>query len=337
MAITTRIRIFRVPLTFCVLVVTVLACRRVRAADPPLPALVETAVQSTLDGAQQKVLYWAPESASEKQTPLLVFLHSWSGDYKQDNSKWQREAVSRGWVYLHPDFRGPNQSLKACGSKFARRDILDAMKFARSEFRIDESRVYLAGTSGGGHMAMLMAGHHPDRFSAVSAWVGISDLAEWHRFHLKDGKPQRYARMIEQSLGGPPGESNERDADYRDRSPVFHLQNVGDLAVDLNAGLLDGKTGSVPIMHSLRAFNVIAKAHRSPVISEQEISQLWESKKLARPLESDRQSDPELPRAIHLRRRSRDCRITIFDGGHEGLPAPACSWLARQKRRVSFR
>lgn len=303
---------------------------------PKLPALIEATVNSTLDGEKQSVLYWAPKAASQgkTKTPLLVFLHSWSGNYKQDNSKWQKEAVDRGWVFLLPDFRGPNNSPKACGSKFARQDILDAMNFAESTFQIDPSRVYLAGTSGGGHMAMLMAGHHPKRFSAVSAWVGISDLAEWYRFHVKDGKPGRYAQMILNSLGGPPGENTKRDADYRDRSPLFHLHNVGDLPIDIYAGVLDGHTGSVPIVHSLNAFNVIAKAHKTPLISDQEMSQLWNSKKLSSPLASDRKQESELARGILLRRESRSARVTIFDGGHEGLPAPACRWLSVQRRDV---
>lgn len=329
--------------SICVLTVQCLAlllcCSPAVAADPEqaskLALLVETTVKSSIDGEEQAVLFWAPKVATLEKTPLLVFLHSWSGDYKQDNSKWQKEAVERGWIFLHPNFRGPNNSPKACGSKFARQDILDAMDFAESQFQVDAERVYLAGTSGGGHMAMLMAGHHSKRFSAVSAWVGISDLAEWYRFHTKDGKPANYAQMILKSLGGPPGDGAKRDADYRDRSPLFHLQNVGDLPIDIYAGVQDGHTGSVPIAHSLKAFNVIAAAHKTELISDEEMLQLWESKKLITPLASDRKPDSDLARGILLRRMSRSARVTIFDGGHEGLPAPACHWLNVQRRSVA--
>ena len=299
-----------------------------------LPALTETAVTSSLDGEKQAVLYWAPETARTQQTPLFVFLHSWSGDYRQKNDKWQRQAVERGWVFLHPDFRGPNNSPEACGSRFARQDILDAMAFAESEFQIDSERVYLAGTSGGGHMAMLMAGHYPHRFSAVSAWVGISDLAEWYRFHTRHGRPGRYAQMILKSLGGRPGENPQRDADYRDRSPVFHLQNTGDLPLDLYAGVQDGHTGSVPIRHTLTAYNVIAEAHGTRPVSDKEIDQLSEPGRLSSPLASDQVMDPTLKRGIFLRRQSQSARVTIFDGGHEGLPVPAAVWLEKQRRRA---
>jgi len=300
----------------------------------PLPELTETQVVSSLDGDKQPVVYWAPENARTESHPMLVFLHSWSGNYQQKNDKWQREAVARKWLYLHPDFRGPNNSPKACGSRFARQDILDAMDWATRTFQIDPDRVYLAGTSGGGHMAMLMAGHHPEHFSAVSAWVGISDLAKWYAFHRRDGKPGRYAEMVLKSLGGPPGESDKRDADYRDRSPWFHLHKIGQLPIELCAGVRDGHTGSVPIMHTLRAFNVIAKAADTAQVSDAEINQLWKDGKLSRPLPLDVQTDETYGREIVLRRTSRRARVTIFDGGHEGFPLPACDWLSQHTRRV---
>ena len=131
-----------------------------------LPALSELRLRSSIDGTSQPVRYWAPLAAKNRPTVLFVFLHSWSSDYKQDNSKWQREAVKRDWIFLHPNFRGANVSRQACGSKFARQDILDSIDWALRAFKVDRSRIYLCGVSGGGHMSMLMAGHHPDRFSA---------------------------------------------------------------------------------------------------------------------------------------------------------------------------
>ncbi|NQV27093.1 MAG: prolyl oligopeptidase family serine peptidase [Rhodopirellula sp.] len=302
--------------------------------DGSLPELTEATVKSSLDSESQPVRFWAPDQAREEPTPLLVFLHSWSGDYRQDNSKWQAQAVKRGWIYLHPNFRGVNQTPKACGSKWARQDILDAVDFAMAKFNVDPKRIYLAGTSGGGHMAMLMAGHHPDRFSAVSAWVGISDLAAWYTFHLKDGQPQRYARMILASLGGAPGSNRSIDADYKDRSPIHHLHRAVDLPLQICAGINDGHTGSVPITHSLDAFNVIARAHKDEVISDAIISSLSQR----HPVKSSKPSDADelsaFGRSIVFQKTSEPCSVVIFEGGHEGLPDPACDWLSVQTRSV---
>ncbi|MCE2796791.1 MAG: prolyl oligopeptidase family serine peptidase [Planctomyces sp.] len=223
-------------------------------SEASLPATLQHDIPSSLDGKSQPVLAWAPDTAKVQKTPLFVFLHSWSSDYTQDNSKWLKACAERGWIWLHPNFRGINQSPQACGSRLARQDILDAIEHACELWQVDRERIYLAGVSGGGHMSLLMAGHHPERFSAISAWVGPTDLAQWHRFHTQDGKPGKYAKMIEKSLLGAPGTSPEIDAEYRDRSPVYHLHQATTLPVSIWAGVEDGHTGSVPV--SLRFFCV---------------------------------------------------------------------------------
>lgn len=308
-------------------------------AQPPeevsaasIPPLDEIRIRSSADGTMQPSLYQAPDSANGEPTPMLVFLHSWSGDLRQNNLAWQTEAFRRGWIYLHPNFRGINKTPQACGSKLARQDILDAIDEMRSRYNVDTKRIYLAGTSGGGHMAMLMAAHHPDRFSAVSSWVGISDLASWYQFHVRDGEPQKYARMILASLEGPPGKSPQINLQYRDRSPIFHLRRAVDVPIDIYAGVNDGHTGSVPIRHSLDAFNVIATENGDEPITENEIGQLTNNRRLDSPRPSDQATDARLGLEIYLRRISRHARVTIFDGGHEAHPVPACQWLAEQSR-----
>ena len=136
-------------------------------------------------------------------------------------------------------------------------------------------------------MTMLMAAYHPQRFTAASAWVGISDLREWHAFHARTQVKGKYAVMLEACTGGPPGHSDRVDEEYLSRSPIHHLQKAAELPLDLNAGITDGKTGSVPIMQTLNAFNVLAQARRTPPISPAEIDQLWTNGKLTTPLASD--------------------------------------------------
>lgn len=298
-------------------------------------SLTQIDVKSKLDGSLQPSMLWAPESAKTKPTPLFVFLHSWSGNYKQNNSKWLTEAQKRGWIYLHPNFRGVNRQPEACGSKLARQDILDAIDYVIEHYDVDQSRIYLAGSSGGGHMTMLMVGHHPDRFSAASAWVGISNLADWYQFHVKDGEPQNYARMILLSLKDKPGTSPEIDAEYQDRSPIFWIDNATEVPLDLNAGVTDGQSGSVPFAHTLNAFNKLAEKNKTTPVTEAEIKQLWDDGKLQAPLKSDQIEDETYGREIHLRRESGNARVTIFEGGHEGLPNPACEWLSKQTRDTS--
>lgn len=303
-----------------------------------LPELEQIEVMSTLDGTMQPSLLGVPDEARRQPTPLLIYLHSWSSDFKQDNSRWQAQAVRRGWIYLHPNFRGINKHPQACGSNLARQDIIDALDWVQSNYNVDKERIYLAGTSGGGHMTLLMGSYFPHRFSAISAWVPISDLSEWYRFHTQDGKRDHYAQMTVDCLGGPPeNEGNGpvstdvQDA-YRERSPVFHLAQAGRLPIDIAAGVHDGHTGSVPVTHTLHAFNRIAAALGEPVVTDEEMRELREERQLRKPLHSDRAADQEFGREILLRRTAWESRVTIFDGGHEGLPGPSCVWLSRQRR-----
>ena len=141
--------------------------------------------------------------------------------------------------------------------------------------------------------------------------------------------------MIEKSLGGAPGTSARIDAEYRDRSSVFHLARVGDLPVSIWAGVEDGHTGSVPIRHSLTAFNAIAAAHGDPLISETEMIELSTLKQLTSPRTSDLERDQTLGKSSMLRRSSGESMITIFDGGHESHPDVAFEWLSTKRHAAT--
>ena len=262
--------------------------------------------------------------------PLVVSLHSWSGNLEQRGEDLEAAADKRGWIYLFPNFRGRNDHPEACGSTLAQQDILDATEFAVQQYRVDRSRIYLTGASGGGHMTMLMAGRHPEPWAAASAWVGISDLAAWHQKHAKGG----YGEMMRKSCGGAPQDSPKIDREYRLRSPLTHLHRIGRLPIDIAAGIHDGHTGSVPIRHSLLAFNEIAKAAKQTTISEREMQELSTPKgRLTKPLDTDKVVDASFGREIHLRRHCGASRVTIFEGGHEGIAEATISWLAQHRKK----
>jgi pimeloyl-ACP methyl ester carboxylesterase len=292
---------------------------------------VRVEIPSSLDGTlQPSYVMWSATSAeSPERRPLLVTLHSWSADLEQRNLPLERLALERDWLVLAPNFRGVNNHPEACGSPLAQQDILDAVAWMQKNYPVDPARIYLTGSSGGGHMTLLMAGRYPQRWSAVSAWVPITDLAAWHERHADGG----YGEMLRNCCGGPPGDSAEVDRQYRERSPQTHLARVGDLPVDIAAGIHDGHEGSVPIDHSLLAFNIIATSRKGETISPAEISQLLEPQgRLTNPRPSDQVEDETFGRAIYLRRQVGNARVTIFEGGHEGIARAAVEWLAPQVR-----
>ncbi len=291
--------------------------------------LTQTTLKSTFDATQQPIRYHA---ASDKKAPALIFLHSWSADLNMNPGGWLPEAHQRGWSFVMPNFRGPNSNPLACASPAAIQDVLDATDFALHTLHADPSRIYIAGGSGGGHMTMVMAAAHPHRFTAASEYCGISDLTAWYNHHAKDGIVKNYAKMIALSVGGAPGSSPETDAQLRARSPLFHIQNAAahNLPIDFVHGILDGQTGSVPFRHSVDAFNAIARAYNAPQVTEAEIQQLWDNRKLTNPSKEDTTPDPDFEnREIHLRRHAGPSRLTLFLGGHEGLPHAGCQWLAK--------
>jgi dienelactone hydrolase len=291
-------------------------------------------VTSSKDGTPQKAVFYVPEGAAVSRAgepvPLLVALHTWSGGYEQGMG-YLPYAKQRKWVMVAPDFRGVNKRPEACASDLAVQDVLDAVQYAQQHARVDATRIYLTGNSGGGHMSLVMAARAPQLWAGVSAWVPISDLAAWHGECT--AAKRHYAQMLEQVCGGAPG-SPQTDAQYRSRSSLFVLAAAKGLPLDINAGIHDGHTGSVPISQSLRAFNVVAEANgfNDRQIAETDIAFMTQEQKVPATLAAGPEKDPERKMAVLLRRVAGPARITIFEGGHDAEISAALDWLARQRK-----
>ncbi len=283
---------------------------------------------SKADNSYQPAMFYQPDYDSPR--PLLVCLHTWSGDYTQDSQVPQaRWCIEKGWIFIHPNFRGPNNRPEATGSDLMIQDILSAVDFAKGIANVDTSRIYLLGNSGGGHASLLMAAKHPGIWTAVSAWVPISDIKAWY-YESRD-LGNRYADMILNSTGGEPGTSKQVDEEYKNRSSLFFLQNAKGLPLDINAGIHDGHTGSVPVSHTLNAFNVLAADNDK--IAKEDIDYIVETQELPDHLKNKCKADIWYgDKTVLLRRQSGNARVTLFEGGHEGLPYPAMKWLEQQKK-----
>ncbi len=290
----------------------------------------EIQVTSSKDGTSQPAFFLKAEAKEAR--PLLVGLHTWSGDYKQttNGTVYARWALQNGWHFIYPNFRGPNHTPAALGSDLAVSDVVDAVNYAKTQATVDTQRIYLIGVSGGGHMALLLAGRHPEIWAGVSAWCGISDIAAWHSEHLKAGQPDKYARDIEAAVGGSPQESEARLNEARKRSPLTWLKAAGAVPLDINHGIHDGRTGSVPFRHSLYAYNEVVPA--TARLEESAIRRYYDEQKLpvgwAMPAgDALYSSHPVL-----FRNQQGNARVTLFEGGHEILYTPALNWLAQQRQ-----
>lgn len=304
-----------------------LCCAAIEEGPPWPEPVQEITYVSSADKSSQPALFYAPQGA--EPVPLLVALHTWSGDYKQRNAPYGQWCIEKNWAMIHPHFRGPSTTPEATGSDKAVKDIISAVDYAKANANIDPSRIYLAGGSGGGYHALLLAGRAPQIWAGVSAWVPITDLKAWY-YQCKDAG-RKYAQNIVDSCGGVPGESLAVDFEYKSRSPLTYLQNAVNVPLDINAGITDGHTGSVPISHSLRAFNFIAA--EKDRISEKDIEYFVEQAKVP-PHLCQEISDASYGKKQPLFRRSSGAtRVTIFDGGHEIVYEAALMWLAKQQRK----
>ena len=316
------------------LCVSFLASAALGAALPPEWAAMLVKVRSTLDGTEQPCYFWVPERAKAEAVPLVVGLHTWSGDYKYVSHYGPVFGYAKklGWAFVGPDFRGANDKPVACGSDYAVQDIVDAVNYAKAKAKIDSSRIYIVGGSGGGHMTLLMLGRHPELFAAGAAFCPISDLARWHADSMEKhpGRNKTYAKMLEKSCGGVPA---ERPWEYALRSPLAWIGRARDAGVPayICTGIHDGWRGSVPVGHSVRAFNALAdKADR---IGESDIASIEKDQAVPDSL-AFAGHDPFYgeSRRIHLRRTSANVRLTVFEGGHDGNYAAGFDFLARQRK-----
>jgi pimeloyl-ACP methyl ester carboxylesterase len=285
---------------------------------------------ASIDGSLQPMLVYS--ATSKEKRPLLVGLHTWSGDYKQAGGEavYARWCIENDWHFIHPHFRGPNKTPDACGSEKVVQDILDAVQYMKTHYNVDENRIYLVGVSGGGYAALLMAGRAPDVWAGVSAWAPISDIHAW--WQQKDtGKQSGYARHIENAVGGRPDENKEAMQECIKRSPVTYLQNAAGVNLDINAGITDGhKGGSVPFTHSLYAFNTVVpeKAHIDPA----QIVEFYERQALPAGLEKAEKDPLYGEKQVIFRNVHKNTRVSIFQGRHEIIHHAALNWLARQRK-----
>jgi pimeloyl-ACP methyl ester carboxylesterase len=189
------------------------------------PGIQDIRIPSTADGAQQPA-FWLPPTGDGDQ-PLLVILHSWSAGYTQHAGiPYAMWAQENGWAVIAPDFRGRNDNPSALGSELAVQDAADAIDYAVAQAGVDTDRVYLVGYSGGGMMALLLAGRHPDKVTAVSAWGPPHDLVDFYDFSRRGGRA--YANHISVACGGDPRVAGPVQEECLRRSPVTYLDTAQD-------------------------------------------------------------------------------------------------------------
>ncbi len=266
-------------------------------------------------------------AAKNPNRPLLVSLHPWSWGYRHlDSPAVEQWCVENDWNLVHPHFRGPSWEPLSCGHDAAVQDIVDVVKYVQAAWNVDVANTFCTGCSGGGYHTMLMTGRHPELWKGTSAWCGISDIKAWHA----ESRLRKYGynNHIETACGGDPQIDAAAEASAVHRSALTYLQPNNPVpSIEIAAGIHDGHQGSVPISHSLNAFNALVLPEDR--IAQNDIDMMTEFEQVPSSLPKSFM-DPDFGKqTIHFRKQVDNVRVTIFEGGHEMVQSAVIAWLQR--------
>ncbi len=196
----------------------------------PLEALTtcEAIHWNTAGGETAHGLYYPPHSdrfESPGRPPLLALIHG--GPTSQSKASWSSTAqffATRGYAVLSVNYRGStgygrDYMLRLRGN-WGICDVEDAISGAAhlaTEGKIDPAKTVIMGGSAGGFTVLQTMARHPEAFAAGISMYGVANqfdlAADTHKFE---------ARYLDSMLGPLP----EAAAVYRDRSPIFHANNI---------------------------------------------------------------------------------------------------------------
>ncbi len=204
-----------------------------------------------------------PANVERNAFPCILFVHG-GGWRSGDKSMEWTQAIAmaqRGCVTVTVEYR---RSLEAMYPA-AVYDVKAALRWIRAharEYRIDTTRIAIAGTSAGGQLAALVgvtggdarfegSGSHPDRSSVVQAIVnidGVSDFTRSEKIHADTipGRPTVEAQW----LGGSYPEAAER---WREASPLSHVSDRTPPMLFVNSSIPRYRVGREEMMQALAA------------------------------------------------------------------------------------
>ncbi len=124
-------------------------------------------------GGSEEALYttYVPSTYDPKKpAPLLMSFHGSGGDGRSAWQEWKATADELGMVVVCP-----GDTIGSGGFTWTvreRRAAWAALRRARRQFNVDESRIFAAGVSRGGHLVWDIALRRPDRFAALAPMIG---------------------------------------------------------------------------------------------------------------------------------------------------------------------
>ncbi|MDO1581412.1 alpha/beta hydrolase family protein [Rhizobium oryzicola] len=199
-----------------------------------------------------------------EKKPAVLFLH---GGNSTGEGHWllMKSYVDAGYVAMLPSMRGENgQPGNFSGFYDEVDDVLSAAHYLSEQPGVDKSRVFLAGHSVGGTLALLSAMAHPFRAAVAmagnpDAWRFFSRFSQDIRFDVSDPQEfvMRSAGCFAPSLKCPMLMTRgTEEGQFTERHQLF-MSRVKDAGQYIDAMSVPGNhNGAVPgeILESIRFF-----------------------------------------------------------------------------------
>ena len=177
------------------------------------------------------LLYLPPRSTTRAPAgdipPAIIRIHG--GPTSQAVASWQRDAqffATRGFVVLYVNYRGSTgygraymEALRNNWGIIDVEDTISAAHFLSDQHLADPQRLVVMGGSAGGYTVLETLCQAAGTFRAGICSYGVSNLftlvADTHKFE---------AHYLDSLIGELPAASEI----YRERSPVFHAEQIRD-------------------------------------------------------------------------------------------------------------
>ncbi|MDQ6702244.1 MAG: PHB depolymerase family esterase [Pseudomonadota bacterium] len=216
---------------------------------PPLPegAAFLTRTFSCAAGSRDYKVY-LPSHVNGRKRSLIMMLHgcTQNPDDFAVGTGMNLLAEEQGFIVAYP--RQPaTANHSACWNWFDRKDqmrdagepsiIAGITRAIMAEFDIDAGRVYVAGLSAGGAMALIMSATYPELYAAAGVHSGLA-------YRSATDLPSAFAAMGGKSSPAAMAQKKTRPKGARVRTIVFHGEsdrtvhpsNAGLIVADARAG-----------------------------------------------------------------------------------------------------
>lgn len=196
--------------------------------------------------------------SQSEPVPLLIALHGWGEAAAGSANALNYYAMAtneRGWILAAPQILGEHSASIAIQT-----DIIRLVQHMKSQYAIDERRIYLTGISMGGGIASTVAAKYPDIFAAIVEERGPTDQADWYHQATNGGL---YQGVLYYEINGSP---ETKPLAYESRSSRQMAQNLKHVPVCITHGTQDT---IVPVSHG-RLFYSALQSYGAEIVEYHE-------------------------------------------------------------------